>query len=94
MEIIYIILGLALYFLPTIIGWKVKGSSGIFMLNLFLGWTLLGWIAALIWAATAESVKKSWKYECSKCSYETELTQRVKMHICPQCQTQNNWNLD
>jgi hypothetical protein len=23
------------------------------MLNLFLGWTLLGWIAALVWACMA-----------------------------------------
>lgn len=27
-----------------------KDTSAIFVLNLFLGWTFLGWIIALIWA--------------------------------------------
>ena len=44
--------GLALYFLPTIIA-QQKGHrslGGIFALNLLLGWSLLGWIGALVWA--------------------------------------------
>jgi hypothetical protein len=28
-------------------------TMAIFVLNLFLGWTLLGWVGALVWAATA-----------------------------------------
>jgi hypothetical protein len=27
---------------------------GIFLLNLFLGWTVVGWVVALIWAITSE----------------------------------------
>ena len=44
------------YFLPTIIAVvRRKASSfGIFMLNLFLGWTFIGWIGALIWALSAD----------------------------------------
>ena len=45
-----IIIGLVIYFAPSIAGWNTKGASGIIILNLFLGWTFLGWIAALIWA--------------------------------------------
>jgi hypothetical protein len=43
-----------LYFMP----WVIAGIRGhhntmaIFILNLFLGWTFLGWIAALIWSFT------------------------------------------
>ncbi len=40
-----------LYFLPTIIAAN-RGHSvaGILLLNLFLGWTGIGWIALLLWA--------------------------------------------
>ncbi len=40
------------YFLPVMIAWtnNRRNTSAIFALNFFLGWTLLGWVAALIWA--------------------------------------------
>ncbi len=44
-----------LYFLPAFVaygrGHHQKAAIG--MLNIFLGWTVLGWIVALIWAVTA-----------------------------------------
>lgn len=42
------------YFIPTIIGYskKKKNSGAIMMLNIFLGWTFIGWVVALIWATT------------------------------------------
>jgi hypothetical protein len=46
----------ALYFLPTIIaalGGKRK-TAAIFLLNLLLGWTLLGWVGSLVWAIADE----------------------------------------
>ena len=43
---------IGIYFLPSWLsssrGHPNQGS--IFILNLFLGWTLLGWVLALIWA--------------------------------------------
>lgn len=53
MEIAGILLLIALslfYFLPTIVGRKKKNAGAIFVLNLFLGWTLIGWVIALTWA--------------------------------------------
>lgn len=44
----------AIYFLPVIIGRNKKNSKAIFVLNLFLGWTFIGWIIALIWATTKD----------------------------------------
>ena len=45
---------IGIYFLPDWIaqsrGHPNRGS--IFVLNLFLGWTFLGWVAALIWASS------------------------------------------
>lgn len=40
----------ALYFLPTLLGHNKRSFAGIFLLNLFLGWTVVGWFAALAWA--------------------------------------------
>lgn len=43
-----------LYISPTIVAEKRKhrNSSAILVLNLLLGWTILGWVIALIWALT------------------------------------------
>jgi hypothetical protein len=40
-----------IYFLPTIIAAN-RGHTvtGILLLNLFFGWTCIGWIALLLWA--------------------------------------------
>jgi TM2 domain-containing membrane protein YozV len=49
-----IIVILALYFLPAFVA-AVRfhpNKTAIFVLNLLLGWTFLGWIAALIWSST------------------------------------------
>jgi hypothetical protein len=44
----------ALYFLPSIIGKDKRDALGIFLLNLFLGWTLIGWVVAFLWACASE----------------------------------------
>lgn len=45
-----------IYFVPTIIALANKRgqSLGIFLLNLLLGWTLLGWVGALVWACVKD----------------------------------------
>ena len=48
------ILAIVLYFLPTICGWRRDNRGAIFALNLFLGWTVIGWVAALVWALTVD----------------------------------------
>jgi Superinfection immunity protein len=44
----------ALYFLPSIIGKDKRDAMGIFLVNLFLGWTLIGWVFALLWACASD----------------------------------------
>ena len=54
-----ILLLLILYFLPSIIA-MVKSKSNtaaILVLNLFLGWTIIGWIVALVWAVSANNIR-------------------------------------
>lgn len=44
---------LALFFMPTIIAIaRGRQPLGIFLLNFFLGWTIIGWWAAFIWSLT------------------------------------------
>ena len=45
----------ALYFLPSIVGKDKRNIGAIFTLNLLLGWTLIGWVVALVWAMTQEA---------------------------------------
>ncbi|WP_255532745.1 MULTISPECIES: superinfection immunity protein [unclassified Polynucleobacter] len=46
------------YFLPFAIAFNKKraNSGAIFALNLFLGWSLVGWVVALVWAMKDEKV--------------------------------------
>ena len=45
-------LGFVLYFLPAIIALarNKRDTTSILLLNLFLGWTAIGWVIALVWA--------------------------------------------
>lgn len=64
-ELIILLCGLAVaaavYFLPWIVarGRAHPNSLAIFMLNLFLGWTFLGWVIALVWACTSRPPEKA-----------------------------------
>ena len=54
--LIGVALSIYLYFLPTYIAYR-KGKQKvnalpIFLVNLFLGWTLLGWVGSLVWACS------------------------------------------
>ena len=50
--IISIVIGIPLSFLPTIIAIVKKHDKllKIFLVNILLGWTFIGWIVALIWS--------------------------------------------
>jgi len=43
------------YFVPTFVALLRGHHNGfsIFLTNLLLGWTLIGWLVALIWSTTA-----------------------------------------
>jgi hypothetical protein len=46
-----------MYWLPTIIAIVRQAHSalGVFLLNLFLGWTGIFWILALVWSLAADN---------------------------------------
>ena len=51
---LFLIFSMLLYFLPTLIGRHKGDAMGIFIVNLLFGWTVIGWLIALIWACSAE----------------------------------------
>jgi len=55
-SIVVFIIAMGVYMLPTIVGSlrKKKNIGAIAVLNFFLGWTVIGWIVALMWAVAHE----------------------------------------
>jgi Superinfection immunity protein len=43
------------YFLPTLLAaHRGHGVAGVLLLNLFFGWTIIGWFALLLWALLSQ----------------------------------------
>lgn len=50
-------IAMALYFLPVLIA-RLRDAAhtgGLFLVNLFFGWTMIGWLLCLVWALLAET---------------------------------------
>jgi hypothetical protein len=47
-----LLLGGIIYFIPSILAAQRshRNATGVLLVNLFLGWTVLGWVGALVWA--------------------------------------------
>jgi hypothetical protein len=56
--VLFLAISFVVYFLPAIIAGRRKhpNATAITVLNLILGWTLLGWVVALVWALTVPPV--------------------------------------
>jgi Superinfection immunity protein len=88
---------LLLYFLPTILARHKADAFAIFLVNLFLGWTVIGWLVALVWACAADDVVRvryvPYRYAaagcgpvsggrfCSRCGTLAPLS----FHYCSTC---------
>lgn len=62
---VMIVAGFAIYFLPAIVANRRKATHeiSIFWVNLFLGWSVLGWFAVLIWSVAEtnpEPIPEKW----------------------------------
>lgn len=79
-----------LYFLPTVLA-VVRHESdavGIFLVNFFLGWTLIGWWVALIWALASDGSSHQVRHVpassgrfCSQCG----ALSPYGAHFCTAC---------
>jgi hypothetical protein len=48
--------GFVMYFLPSLIALarSKRDTTAIVLVNFLLGWTMIGWVVALIWAVKAD----------------------------------------
>ena len=83
----FLFLSAILYFLPTMLARHKADFIRIFLVNLLLGWTVIGWFVALIWACAAEShvpvrlVPVSAGRFCSQCG----ALSPYGAHFCSAC---------
>lgn len=86
-ELIIVVLILLLYFLPALIARNKEHFSGILLVNIFLGWTFLGWIGAMVWAVSDANKNAKTKpetgkkFRCKFCAFESYENHT----FCPVC---------
>ncbi|WP_100077619.1 superinfection immunity protein [Chryseobacterium camelliae] len=80
-HVLILLLFIPIYFIPTFIALNRKKSNAgvIFALNLFLGWALIGWIGALIWALSKDKTDQQRTIENNNSNID-QLTQLKKLH--------------
>ena len=89
MEIIVIIFIFGLYFLPSLNAYSKtnKNRGSVLVINLFLGWTFIGWVVALAMSASSDVEKTEIKEkppEEMNCPFCHELI-KAKAKICRFC---------
>jgi hypothetical protein len=83
---------LVLYFLPSIAGRHKRNASAIFALNLFLGWTLVGWVVSVVWALTKDPEQPQVSRAIWNCAYCQSPLRRQTDSFCPTCGTPIIWD--
>lgn len=80
-SLVFWVIIFALYFAPALVASRrrVQQENAIFVVNLAFGWTVVGWLIALIWATASPSLKGT--TTCPFCA------ERIKAQavVCPHC---------
>lgn len=86
-----LIVGIIVLLIPIFVSKGKKNRLPIILVTIFLGWTLVGWIGALIWAILSpkEELSMPYLYACQKCGYKRGFEFPLKMFKCPQCGEEN-----
>lgn len=84
-HIVVLIIAIVLYLLPGIIGSsrEHKNSTAIWVLNIVLGWSFLGWVAALVWAFTNPGSNQATTMDAKGIEAGHSLSADLKK--CPYC---------
>ena len=90
---------LPLYLVPFLIARSKKHpqKTAILILNLLLGWTMLGWVVALVWACMNTTARESGQAatsaaaaerKCPHCAERIKLAAKHghKLAYCPTCE--------
>jgi hypothetical protein len=84
-----VILAIAIfYFLPTFAAHKKSHQIGVFILNIFFGWTIIGWIVCLIWAFSGkneQSTGPNYIFKCPQCGYQKTIQSGLLFFFCDNC---------
>jgi len=79
--LVIFVLVVALYFLPSIVaayrGVMISRRNAIQVINLFFGWTLIGWLIALVMAFEAKTTKEYERHEAAE-EAMIEMAQAMK----------------
>jgi predicted membrane channel-forming protein YqfA (hemolysin III family) len=79
----------AIYFLPTIVAsGRNRATAAVFLVNLFFGWTFLGWIISLVWAVTERTAREEAEYASRRGDFSNAMAQvaaAASMRKCPFC---------
>jgi hypothetical protein len=53
--LVVFIVGFCIYFLPSIVAFRRDrhNKGAILVLNMFLGWSVIGWVIAMVWAVSS-----------------------------------------
>ena len=88
-----IIAGLYFYFLPSVIAIhrRTNCRAAIFSLNLIFGWTIVGWLATVIWAAK-QHVRPGELASVSPVDGDTWIFDRSKLSD-PSAEQSDDWIL-
>jgi hypothetical protein len=87
--VLFFLLAPSLYLFPTIEAWRAKKNNltSIALLNVLLGWTVLGWVGALIWAASSEQSERSTAAELAEPPKNEWLQGNLPSNPVPQLKT-------
>jgi len=87
--LIFLAIAVIIYFLPGILARKKSNATAIALLNLFLGWTLIGWVILLVWAVSPDKspiVYYNNKNESSKAEELAKFKKLLDDHVITQAE--------
>lgn len=87
--VVLIGVGVIVYFIPSFVAEfrGHKNKTAILVLNLFLGWLLIGWVAALVWAMLSQD-RPMRRRISNPPSFDPP--QPFLIYSCPHCRQQVN----